>query len=201
MPLPVEAIIKTYHFDPKDAERVAFRRIKNEIEIVEPNPLWPQSYELLKERIVSALGPTLVEISHIGSTSVPGLPAKDLIDIDLTVKDALDEDSYVPQLQAAGFDFLFREPKWHQHRFFCAYEPVANLHVYGPECPEAVRHKIFRDWLRKTPEDRELYAKVKREAAEAARRENETVNEYSKRKNEVVAAILQRAFRDLGYIE
>ncbi|EHK48846.1 uncharacterized protein TrAtP1_009345 [Trichoderma atroviride] len=201
MPVPVQDIIKTHHFDPNDAERIAFRRVKNKLEIADPNPLWPQSYELLKDRIVSALGPTIVEISHIGSTSVPGLPAKDLIDIDLTVKDVLDEDSYVPQLQAAGFDFLFREPKWHQHRFLVAYEPVANLHVYGPDCPEAVRHKIFRDWLRKTPEDRELYAKVKREAAEAARREGEDVNGYGKRKDGVVAEILQRAFRDLGYIE
>lgn len=201
MPVPVEAIIKTYEFDPNDAERIAHRRVKNEIEIVEPDPSWPQSFELLRDRIVSALGPTIVELSHVGSTSVPGLPAKALIDIDLTVKDVLDEASYVPQLQAAGFDFLFREPKWHQHRFFCAYEPVANLHVFGPDCPETVRHRIFRDWLRKTPEDRELYAAVKREAAEAARRGNESVNEYSKRKDGVVAAILERAFRDLGYIE
>jgi GrpB-like predicted nucleotidyltransferase (UPF0157 family) len=64
-----------------------------------------------------------------------------------------------------------------------------------------VRHKIFRDWLRKTPEDRELYVKVKRESAEVAQRGNENVNEYGKRKDAVVAAILQRAFRDLGYIE
>ncbi|KAL7926360.1 grpb/dephospho-CoA kinase [Trichoderma austrokoningii] len=201
MPLPVEAIIKTYPFDPNDAERIAFRRIKNEIRIVDPNPLWPQAYETLKARIVAALGSTIVEIAHVGSTSVPGLPAKDLIDIDLTVKDVLDEASYVPQLEAAGFDFLFREPKWHDHRFFCAYEPVCNLHIFGPDCPETVRHKIFRDWLRKTPEDRDAYAAVKREAAEAARRENETVNEYAKRKDAIVAAILQRAFRDLGYIE
>lgn len=201
MPVPVKDIITATHFDPNDAERIAFRRIKNKIEIVEPNPQWPAAYEELKQRIVSALGSTIVEISHVGSTSVPGLPAKDLIDIDLTVKDALDEDSYVPQLQAAGFDFLFREPKWHDHRFFCAYEPVANLHVFGPDCSETVRHKIFRDWLRKTPEDRELYAAVKRTAAEAATRGNETINEYSKRKDDVVAAILQRAFRDLGYIE
>ncbi|KAL6901187.1 grpb/dephospho-CoA kinase [Trichoderma evansii] len=201
MPVPVEAIIKTYPFDPEDVERVAFRRIKNKIEIVEPDPSWPQSFEALKERIVSALGSTIVELSHVGSTSVPGLPAKALIDIDLTVKDVLDEDSYVPQLQAAGFDFLFREPKWHQHRFFAAYEPNANLHVFGPDCPETVKHKIFRDWLRKTPADRDLYAQVKREAAEAARKGNETMNEYGARKDEVVAAILNRAFRDLGYIE
>lgn len=201
MPLPVEAILNTYTFDEADVDRVAFRRVKNTIEIVEPDPSWPQSFEALKERIVSALGSNIVELSHVGSTSVPGLPAKALIDIDLTVKDVLDEDSYVPQLQAAGFDFLFREPKWHQHRFFVAYEPNANLHVFGPDCPETEKHKIFRDWLRKTPEDRDLYARVKRVAAKAAREGNETVNEYSKRKNDVVAEILERAFRDLGYIE
>lgn len=201
MPVSVEAILKTYPFDPKDAERIAHRRIMNGIIIVEPNPSWPQQYEILKERIDSVLGSFVVEISHVGSTSVPGLAAKDLIDIDLTVKDVLDEASYVPQLEAVGFHFLFREPKWHDHRFFCAYNPVCNLHIFGPDCPEAVRHKIFRDWLRKTPEDRDAYAAVKREAAEAAMREGETVNEYAKRKDAIVAAILQRAFRDLGYIE
>lgn len=201
MPPSVEAIVKTYDLEVDDVQRIAHRRVKPKIEVVEPDPSWPQSFELLKGRIMSALGSTAVEIAHVGSTSVPGLAAKPIIDIDLTVQDPLDEAAYVPQLQAAGFDFLLREPRWHEHRFFCAYEPVTNLHVFGPDCPEPVRHKIFRDWLRKTPADKELYVQVKRQAAEASRKGKESMDDYSIRKNEVVRGILDRAFRELGYIE
>ncbi|KAL7792070.1 grpb/dephospho-CoA kinase [Trichoderma ceciliae] len=201
MSLSVEAIIKNYDFEIADVQRIAERRVKPKIEVVEPDPSWPQSFDLLKGRIMSALGSTALEIEHVGSTSVPGLAAKPIIDIDLTVQDPLDEAAYVPQLQAAGFDFLLREPRWHEHRLFCTYEPDTNLHVFGPDCPEAVRHKIFRDWLRKTPADKELYVQVKREAAEASRKGNESMDDYSIRKNEVVQGILARAFRALGYIE
>lgn len=197
----VADILKDYNFGPEGIQRIAYRRVKSVIEIVEPDPSWPKSFEMYKNRIISALGSTAVSVEHVGSTSVPGLPAKPVIDIDLTVADVLDEAAYVPQLEAAGFDFLFREPNWHEHRFFCAYEPVANLHVFGPDCPETVKHKVFRDWLSKSPADRELYAKVKREAAEAARKANETMNEYNLRKDECVRQILNRAFRDLGYIQ
>lgn len=202
MALSVEAILKEVPYGPEGVQRIANRRIKSVIEIVEPDPSWPKTFELLKSRITSALGPTALSVEHVGSTSVPGLAAKAVIDIDLTVEDVLDEAAYVPQLEAAGFHFLFREPAWYQHRFFCGYEPSsANLHVFGPDCPAAERHKIFRDWLVKTPADRELYAATKREASEASRKANESMNEYNDRKNDCVQQILDRAFRDLGYIQ
>ncbi|KAL7939146.1 grpb/dephospho-CoA kinase [Trichoderma chlorosporum] len=202
MPLSVEEILTTVPFVPgEEVERVAHRRIKFPIEIVEPDPSWPEAFNAFKSSIVSALGPTLVSLEHVGSTSVPGLPAKPVIDMDLTVVDVLDEASYVPQLEAAGFHFLFREPGWHQHRFLVGYEPSANLHVFGPDCSETVRHKIFRDWLRKTPADREQYGAVKKVAAEASRKANETMNEYNDRKNDTIQQILDRAYRDLGYIQ
>ncbi|RFU74944.1 domain containing [Trichoderma arundinaceum] len=197
----VEAILKKYTYAPEGVQRIAHRRVKNVIKIVEPDPSWPQTFELLKSRIVSALGPTAVSVEHVGSTSVPDLPAKPIIDIDLTVKDVLDEASYVPQLEAVGFHFLLREPGWHEHRFFCEYEPATNLHVFGPDCSEAARHKIFRDWLRKAPADRDMYAALKREASEASRTANESMDEYTERKNDCVKQILDRAFRDLGYIQ
>ncbi|UKZ75902.1 hypothetical protein TrVFT333_003598 [Trichoderma virens FT-333] len=197
----VEDILNKVPYDPEGVQRVAHRRVKNPIEIVEPDPSWPKTFELLKSRIISALGPTAVSLEHVGSTSVPGLPAKPIIDMDLTVEDVLDEAAYVPQLEAAGFHFLLREPGWHQHRFFCGYEPSANLHVWGPDCSEAARHKIFRDWLSKTPADRELYATMKREASEASRKANESMDEYTERKNDCVRQILERAYRDLGYIQ
>ena len=138
--------------------------------------------------------------------SVPGLPAKDVIDVDLVVKDIKDEGSYVEALERVGFVFFFREPDWHQHRFFVdegdlpdAY-PI-NLHVVGPDCPEVERHRIFREWLLKSPSDLQLYATVKRECAAASETAGESVQEYTRRKEKTILEILNRAYRDLGYIK
>ena len=173
---------------------------------VEPNPTWPQRFLDTKARIGAALGSTAVAILHAGSTSVPGLPAKDIIDIDLVVKDIHDEDSYVPALERVDFRFLFREPAWHQHRYFVdegdrpgAY--LINLHAFGPDCPEVERHQIFREWLLKSPEDLHLYATVKRECAAASEAAGESMQEYTLRKEKVLREILDRAYRDLGYIK
>ena len=72
-----------------------------------------------------------------------------------------------------------------------------NLHVWGPDCPEVKRHQIFRSWLLKTPEDLELYAKTKREAAVAATEKGETMQEYNERKERTIQEILGRAFAEL----
>jgi GrpB-like predicted nucleotidyltransferase (UPF0157 family) len=149
------------------------------------------------------LGPTALSIIHSGSTSIPGLPAKDIIDVDLAVQDIIEEGSYVGPLERAGFLFLFREPHWHQHRFFADnWEGsfTVNLHVWGPDCPEVERHRIFREWLLKTPADLQLYAKVKRECAAASTAAGESVMDYNLRKEKTIQAILDRAFRALGHI-
>ena len=200
----IEQIIAPYEYKPELVERIANRTVKPPITIIEPKPEWPQRFEEIKNRLQKALGSFLIEVAHSGSTSVPGLPAKDIIDIDLTLKDAADEESYVKLLENAGFRFLLREPGWHQHRFFVEDWPDAyhvNLHVWGPNCPEVIRHRIFRDWLLKTPSDLQLYAKVKREAAEQAVRAGDSMMDYTQRKDKTIQEILERAFRDLGYIE
>ncbi|KAJ5298538.1 Telomere end binding protein [Penicillium atrosanguineum] len=204
MPATVAQILEPYEEKPKLVERIAFRTVSPSIAIVEPNPEWPQRFEQAKKRIQNALGDLILDIAHVGSTSVPGLPAKDVIDVDLTLRDATDEASYVKLLDEAGFRFLLREPRWHQHRFFVEDWPKAyhvNLHVWGPDSPEVARHRIFREWLLKTPADLELYAKVKREAAEQTVVVGGSVMEYNQRKEKTIQEILERAFRDLGYIE
>ncbi|QGA15827.1 hypothetical protein EYB26_003488 [Talaromyces marneffei] len=206
MPLSPEDIVRNYAYDGSTLECINTRKSELKISIVEPNPAWPQRFLDTKARIETELGSTAVAIFHAGSTSVPGLPAKDVIDIDLVVKDLMDEDSYVEPLERLGFIFLFREPDWHQHRFFVdegdrpdAY-PI-NLHVFGPDCPEVERHRIFREWLSTTPEDLLLYATVKRECAGAAEAAGESMQQYTDRKDMVVREILNRAFRNLGYIK
>lgn len=206
MPPSLEDISRNYVDDGGSLERIKHRKIKLKLAIIKPNPLWPQRFLDTKARIEAALGSTAVAIFHVGSTSVPGLAAKDVIDIDLVVKDIKDESSYVEPLERLGFRFLFREPAWHQHRFFVdegdrpgAY-PI-NLHVFEPDCPEVERHRIFRDWLVKSPEDLQMYAGVKRECAAASEIAGESTQEYTVRKGKVVREILDSAFRDLGYIE
>src|SRR5689334_19625448 len=68
------------------------------------NPDWPHWYEEEAGRIRAALGPVAVRLDHAGSTSVPGLPAKPIIDVILAVPDSSIEDAYVPALVAAGYD-------------------------------------------------------------------------------------------------
>ena len=203
MPPTVAEILEPFVDRPDLVERIAFRPNPPPITIVPPNPEWPLRFQQVKQRIEKALGPFALDIAHTGSTSVPGLPAKDIIDVDLTVQDIADEAFYVKRLEEAGFQFNLREPSWGQHRFFVENWPNAyrvNLHVWGPDCPEVARHRIFRDWLRKTPEDLELYAQAKREAA-AQTAPGESVMVYGSRKAPVIDEILDRAFRDLGYIE
>jgi GrpB-like predicted nucleotidyltransferase (UPF0157 family) len=84
--------------------------------------------------------------------------------------------------------------QWYEHRFFGHYEPYANLHVFGPNCPQVIQHCIFKAWLCDHEDDRLAYAKIKREAASAARDAGESVNEYNKRKEPIIKDILARAF-------
>jgi hypothetical protein len=87
----------------------------------------------LATRIREALGGLALEITHVGSTSVPGLPAKPVIDINLTVADSADEGSWLPDLEAAGFELVIREPWWHGDRCQVSDVPRANLHVFSPD--------------------------------------------------------------------
>ena len=206
MPLSPEDIVQNVVEDWSSVERVNWRKSKLKMAIVEPNPAWPQRFLDTKLRIETVLGSTALAILHVGSTSVPGLPAKDVIDVDLVVKDIKNEDSYVEALERVDFRFLFREPAWYQQRFLVdegdrpgAY-PI-NLHVFGPDCPEVERHRIFREWLLKSSEDLQLYATVKHESAAATEAAGESMQEYTRRKENTIREILNRAYRDLGYIK
>ena len=139
------------------------------VEVANPDPGWPRQYEGLAGRIREALGWRVLQLEHVGSTSVPGLAAKPIIDIDLTVADPARERDYVPALETIGFRLVVREPWWYGHRFLEADEPRCNLHVFGFDSPEPIKHRIFRDWLRGNPGERDRYATAKRQAAEIGR--------------------------------
>lgn len=103
-------LLKFVEFDENAAERISHRPRVHRVEICEPNPNWPASFALIEQRIRAALGDRALIIQHVGSTSVPGLPAKDNIDVDIVVADPTDEGNYVEALEGAGFQFLLREP-------------------------------------------------------------------------------------------
>lgn len=170
------------------------------VEIADPDPAWPQCYDYLAGRIRDVLGWRVLQLEHVGSTSVPGLPAKPVIDIDLTVADPGREQDYVPALERIGFWLAIREPWWWDHRVLRAGDPACNLHVFGFDSPELVKHRIFRDWLRGNPGDRDRYAAAKREAAAAANAAGEHVMQYNVRKQQVIRAIYDRAFVAAGLV-
>ena len=132
------------------------------IELKEYDPAWAALYEAERQKINNALKRNGIIIEHVGSTSVPGLCAKPIIDILLLVEDPSDEDSYVPELEKAGYAMRVREPDWYGHRMLKGTNPEVNLHVFSIGCGEAQRMLDFRDWLRTHEADRNLYADTKR---------------------------------------
>jgi GrpB-like predicted nucleotidyltransferase (UPF0157 family) len=107
----------------------------------------------------SVLGSKALQIEHVGSTSVPGLCAKPIIDILLVVKNSADEPSYVPTLEAADYILRIREPEWFEHRMFKGPDTDINLHVFSEGTSEINRMLQFRDWLRSNDADRDKYHK------------------------------------------
>jgi GrpB-like predicted nucleotidyltransferase (UPF0157 family) len=202
--MPTRADIVTFSDPPEPEGRSAWvgdAAPDRGIEIAAYDPAWPRWFDELAARIRAALGWRALGIEHVGSTSVPGLPAKPVIDIDLTVADSDDEPSYVPALEAAGFELRIREPWWYGHRLLRGSEPRCNLHVFGFESPELVRHRLFRDWLRGNPDEREEYARVKRESAVASNAAGEDTLQYNARKEQVVRDIYRRAFTAMGLLD
>jgi GrpB-like predicted nucleotidyltransferase (UPF0157 family) len=153
------------------------------------DPRWPQAYAALAERIRAALGEAIVTLEHVGSTSVPGLCAKPIIDVLLVVPDSTDEAAYVPALEARGFVLRIREPGWFEHRMLKAKDIDCNVHVFSEGCEEPARMLAFRDRLRSHEDDRRLYADSKRALAARTWRH---VQHYADAKSEVVREILER---------
>src|SRR5579871_2097936 len=112
------------------------RPLSGKILIVDYDARWPDLFLREAERVRGALGRRALRIEHVGSTSVPGLPAKPIIDVVLGVADSADEPSYAPALEAAGYLLRIREADWHQHRMFKRPEAEVHLHVFSAACPE-----------------------------------------------------------------
>jgi GrpB-like predicted nucleotidyltransferase (UPF0157 family) len=166
--------------------------LKGRVQQVEYDLHWPQLFAREAGWLRAALGRRAVRVEHAGSTSVPGLAAKPIIDIVLVVADSADEPAYLPALETAGYLLRIREPDWEQHRMLVRADTDVHVHVFSVGSPEVDRMLAFRDRLRGDDTDRQLYERTKRELAA---REWTYVQHYADGKTAVVEDILTRARR------
>jgi GrpB-like predicted nucleotidyltransferase (UPF0157 family) len=192
----VAEIIRHHDPDPSENPWVHGPPAPELVEIVAYNPEWAARYRALSAEIAAVLGNIVLAIEHVGSTSVEGLAAKDVIDIDLTVADPRDENTYLPALEDLGYDLTVREPSFHEHRCLRLACPRVNLHVFGPDCAEVIRHCMFRDWLRTYPDDRTHYEAAKRAAIPGGGH----VMDYNAREQDCIRELYDRIFRAAGMI-
>lgn len=160
------------------------------IVLVEYDPSWPRLFEREAARIRQALGAQVLTLEHAGSTSVPGLVAKPIVDIVLAVPDSADEAAYVPALTEAGYRLVTREAEWFEHRMLKGPDTDINVHVFTTGAAEIDRMLRFRDRLRTHPADRDLYAQTKRRLARQRWRH---VQHYAQAKSNIVQEILHHA--------
>ncbi len=162
---------------------------KRELVLADYDPAWVSRFDDHEARIRSALGATALAVEHIGSTSVPGLAAKPIIDILVTVPDITAEEDYVEPLIAAGYVLRVREPG---HRLVRTQDRDVHVHLLEPDDPAAADYLLLRDRLRADGSDRALYERTKRELA---RQDWPDMNAYADAKTGVIEEIKQRARR------
>lgn len=161
-------------------------RERRRIAVVDYDSSWPDRFERHKTRLTAALGPT-VRIEHIGSTAVPGLAAKPIVDMLVAIDNVEDEPSYGPALERAGYVLRVRQEG---HRMFRTRELDVHIHIWPADGPEIARHLLFRNWLRVNEADRRAYEGLKRSLAE---RDWEDMNHYADAKKDLIADVMVRA--------
>jgi len=161
-------------------------REKRELVVVAYDPAWPGRFDTERRRIASALGDGAITIHHVGSTAVEGLAAKPVVDITVVVPAPQDESTYVPALEAAGYEVRVREPG---HRMLRTPERDVHIHVWV-DPSDVRRHLLFRDWLRRSAADRARYEGLK---LQLAKREWDDMNLYADAKTELILEIMGRA--------
>ena len=162
------------------------------ITLADHDPAWAERFLVERDRIVAALGDRALRVDHVGSTAVPGLAAKPIVDIDVSVADVEDAEAWWPDLLTAGYVLRVREPG---HAMVRTPERDVHVHVCSAGSDWEVRHLVFRDWLRTHVEDRQRYEDVKRSLAG---REWADMNDYASAKDDVIADIMQRALGPIG---
>lgn len=178
---------------------------------------WETDFLQLQAQIKQALEPLTVAIEHIGSTSVPGLGAKPIIDILVGVESESILDQLIQPMQRAGLTYFKKyEPSWPERRFFVQLVPMigklpptiidigdddsfrehfiskAHIHVVVKDTYDWKRHVAFRDYLRVHPAIREEYYQLKKRLSE---KEFQDMLEYNDQKNYFVKKVEKAAMK------
>jgi GrpB-like predicted nucleotidyltransferase (UPF0157 family) len=196
--VPKDYLVWTYTLQEKMPEVVENEVLiggieKREIIIADYDPLWPNKFLEHKKRIEEALKGNFIFIEHVGSTSVPQLAAKPIIDIIIVVKDSSNEATYLPALLDAGYVLRVREPEWHEHRMVRTQERDVHAHIFSFGCLEIKRQVAFRNRLRQIDGERHLYESVK---LQLAKQDWADMNAYARAKTEIVEQITARALSE-----
>lgn len=160
---------------------------KRDITVVEYDSTWPEKFAEQQRIIKQAVGDVALAVEHIGSTAVPGLAAKPIIDILLVVEDPDKEELYLPQLLAIGYELRVREPDYYGHRMVRTLDKDVHIHIYPPSAPDVERYRLVRDELRQNEVLRDKYGSLKQKLAS---RDWEDMNAYSAAKTEVIDEII-----------
>lgn len=166
--------------------------MKDPILIVDYDPRWPAMFEAERRLLKQTLGEVFVAIEHVGSTSVPGLGAKPIIDLLALVRRLDDVMPHVEALKAIGYEYAPEvEVELPERRYFRKGTPrTHHLHVVEPASEFWERQLLFRNYLRAHPDAARAYEQLKRELAARYGRDRDG---YSGAKTEFVASIEQRA--------
>ena len=168
------------------------RPLNASVYLAEYDMAWPEAFVREAARIRQVLGDAAKSIEHVGSTSVPGLAAKPIIDIVMEVANSRDESAYVTRLEQHGYKLRIREPDWFEHRVLKGPDADINLHVFTIGCPEIERMLMFRNHLRANATDRNHYEAAKRELAS---RQWAYIQNYADAKTDVIEEIIARAVK------
>lgn len=174
--------------------------MSEQITIVDPDPGWPALFEAEQTRLRLALGHKLIRIEHMGSTAIPGLAAKPIIDLIAAARDLDDVRAWVEPLQTLGYTYISKyEAEMPERRFFQKYDAEGrrthHLHIYDLPTFHARPERLFRDYVRAHPEVAQPYAQLKRSLAERLGHDRAA---YTEAKTDFIQSVVARALIQLN---
>jgi GrpB-like predicted nucleotidyltransferase (UPF0157 family) len=165
------------------------------VEIAEHDPRWKEEFARAREEILGAIGPQAEAVEHVGSTSVPGLAAKPIVDILVGVRRFPLAVEQIDALCALGYSYHGESGIPGRQYFNYGWPRTRHLHAFAHRSPEFMRHVVFRDYLRAHPVEAKEYEALKRSLAGRFREDREA---YTSGKTEFVRSMEEKAFAWAG---
>jgi len=163
------------------------------VNIVNYDPQWPLLFQEEKRTVFEAIGNKVLAVEHIGSTAVPGLGAKPIIDMMAGVRGAADADQCIPLLRGIGYTSFTPEPRDPDHYYCCGKGPHSigyHLHIFRFKSHRWQKHLLFRDYLRAHPEIAQQYYELKKELAAQYRSDRAG---YTEAKTSFIESVIAKA--------